>query len=55
MNRSVLIVGGLDRLVNRYKEIVCAFKCRFYHPCSESSSLSHFKKTLEEWLEKQGK
>ena len=102
MEKSVLVVGGLDRLINRYKEIACTFKCRFYHHCGncnggkkklyrlvdqadvvfcpinitshtactlikkrckkqgkpffflKSSSLSHFKKALEEWLEKQG-
>jgi len=103
MGRSVLVVGGLDRLVNRYKETVRAFKCRFYYHCGDcnggkrklyrlvdqadvvfcpiditshtacalikrrckkqgkpffflrSSSLSLFKKALNEWLEKQGR
>ncbi|RKX62579.1 MAG: hypothetical protein DRP34_03895 [Thermodesulfobacteriota bacterium] len=35
MNKSVLIVGGLDRLVNHYKEIARAFKCQFYHHCGD--------------------
>ncbi|CAD7773692.1 MAG: hypothetical protein KIIPBIDF_00476 [Candidatus Methanoperedenaceae archaeon GB50] len=29
MGRSVLVVGGLDRLASRYEETVCASKCRF--------------------------
>jgi len=53
MNKSVLIVGGLDRLVNRYKEIARALKCQLYHHCGKSSSLSYFKKVLEKWLGKQ--
>ncbi|MDF2953205.1 MAG: hypothetical protein OD816_000450 [Thermodesulfobacterium sp.] len=52
MNKSILIVGGLDRLVNRYKEIAHAFKYQFYHHCGKSSGLSYLKKVLEEWLGK---
>ena len=31
MNRSVLVVGGLDRLVSHYEEIARVYGCRFYH------------------------
>ena len=31
MNRSVLVVGGLDRLVRRYKGIAYSFGYDFYH------------------------
>lgn len=31
MDRSVLVVGGLDHLVRHYKEIADAFGYQFYH------------------------
>ena len=31
MNRSVLVVGGLDRLVSHYEGIARAYGCHFYH------------------------
>jgi len=33
MGRSVLVIGGLHRLISRYEETACASECRFYHHC----------------------